>query len=422
MEQSSIQNSSNPPLSELISDALQQLVKLDFSRRSIRRYQAIWKHLSDFARQNDLDDKLSTELADRCIATYQSQEDEPAHSQRGWRRHVVFGIKMLTDFAHEGHIKRTRVDREMIPIPPAMRKTLDDYERYCLDKRYLRSSTMRQRLKEITAFLSYLDARGIGHFRQIQAVDITSFVISRQHFRPRTLARIVTDIRSFLRYLSLQGILDHDLSQVLPPIRIPKNDTIPSVWNPELVTRLLKSIDRSSGKGKRDYAILILASRLGLRAGDIRTLTLDNLDWEGETLAITQSKTGEPLRLPLTEEIGAALIDYLKSGRPQSEHRQLFLQLNPPFTPFGEDNHLYYILKYWKQLAGIQLPTRQRQGLHSLRHTLASQLLQAETPFHVIAEVLGHVSTTSTMIYAKADVENLRSAALDIAEVCDDKQ
>jgi integrase len=148
-------------------------------------------------------------------------------------------------------------------------------------------------------------------------------------------------------------------------------------------------------------------------------LTLDNLNWEAATIEITQSKTHAPLCLPLTEEVGEALIDYLKSGRPQTDHREVFLKLNPPFAPFSENTHLYHIVKYWKQLAGIQFPTQQHHGLHSLRHTLATQLLQAETPFHVISEILGHATMKSTLIYAKADVETLRSAALDTEEVRD---
>jgi len=116
------------------------------------------------------------------------------------------------------------------------------------------------------------------------------------------------------------------------------------------------------------------------------------------------------------------LINYLKSGRPQTGRREVFLKLNPPFAPFSQDNHLYYIVKYWKQLAGIQFPTQQRHGLHSLRHTLATQLLQAETPFHVISDILGHATMASTLIYVKADVETLRSAALDTEEVCDADQ
>ena len=109
---------------------------------------------------------------------------------------------------------------------------------------------------------------------------------------------------------------------------------IPSVWDHELVVRLLGAVDRSSAKGKRDYAILLLACRLGLRAGDIRTLKLDQLHWEDSPIEITQSKTGTPLSLPLTDEVGEALIDYLRSGRPQTAHREVFLKVNPPFDPF----------------------------------------------------------------------------------------
>jgi integrase len=121
--------------------------------------------------------------------------------------------------------------------------------------------------------------------------------------------------------------------------------------------------------------------------------------------------------LPLTEEVGEALIDYLRSGRPQSDRREVFLTLNVPFRPFCETANLYHIVEYWKALAGIHFRAPQRHGLHSLRHTLATRLLHEQTPFQVIGDILGHATTTSTLIYAKADVETLRTAALNTEEV-----
>jgi len=121
--------------------------------------------------------------------------------------------------------------------------------------------------------------------------------------------------------------------------------------------------------------------------------------------------------LPMSEEVGTALIDYLRAGRPAVVHRQVFLNLRPPFDPFCERDHLYRVVNQWRQLAGIKFRTRQHQGLHSLRHTLATRLLRAETPFHVISEVLGHASAATTFIYAKADVETLRIAALNPEEL-----
>src|SRR5256885_1465473 len=248
-------------------------------------------------------------------------------------------------------------------------------------------------------------------------VDLSEFVACRDHLQPKTVSRIVSDVRSFLRFLTMRGILQKDLSAELPKIRVPKDATIPSVWDHELIVRLLGAVDRSSAKGKRDYAILLLACRLGLRAGDIRTLKLDDLRWEDSTIEITQAKTGTPLSLPLTNEVGEALIDHLKSGRPQSAHREVFLKVNPPFDPFGDNDNLHHIIKYWRQLAGITFRCPQKRGLHSLRHTLATRLLEKGTPLPTIAEILGHTSLESTRIYAKADVEALRSLALDPEEV-----
>lgn len=212
-------------------------------------------------------------------------------------------------------------------------------------------------------------------------------------------------------------ILQHDLSQALPKVHVPRDATIPSVWEPELLVRLLNVVDRSSPKGKRDYAILLLASRLGLRVGDIRALKLDDLKWKAASIEITQAKTLAPLCLPLTEEVGEAVIDYLKAGRPQSDRREVFLTLTPPFLPFAVTDNLHRIVTHWKALAGIHFRSKQRHGLHSLRHTLATQLLREQTPFHVISEILGHATTASTLIYAKTDVEALRTAALDTEEV-----
>jgi integrase len=122
------------------------------------------------------------------------------------------------------------------------------------------------------------------------------------------------------------------------------------------------------------------------------------------------------LQLLLTEEVGEALIDYLRAARPQTDHREVFLKLNPPFAPFSETNNLYHIVTHWRELAGNEFRSKRRHGLHSLRHTLATELLRAETPFHIISEILGHATTATTLIYAKADVEALRGAALDTEE------
>lgn len=405
------------PLDRLVARALSELEQLGYSRRSLRRYRTIWQHLMAYSRQLKREGAYSEDLATRFVDAYRIRDGERIKSSDGWRRHIVFGVQVLGDFARDGRIERSRTDMQKIQIPAAMNKPMRDYEQYCRDRRHLRPTTLHERMVEIAIFLDFLGSSKVAALDQLQPDDLTAFVTSLSRFSRKTVSRIVSDVRGFLQFLLLRGILRRDLSQVLPTIRVARDAAIPSVWDPELVIRLLKVVDRSSPKGKRDYAILLLACRLGLRLGDIRTLTLDDLKWEAATIEITQSKTRAPLCLPLTEEVGEALIDYLKSSRPQTDHREVFLRLTPPFAPFAENTHLHHIVTYWRELAGIHFRSKQRHGLHSLRHTLATQLLREETPFHVIAEILGHATTASTLIYAKADVETLRGAALDTEEV-----
>jgi site-specific recombinase XerD len=371
----------------------------------------------EFSRKMNLGDEYSEDLAAQFCNEYQMRDGECLKPGERWRRHVVFGLKVLRDFAREGCIERTFTDMQKLKVSALMKKPVRDYEQYCRDRLHLRPRTLHERMREIAIFADFLGSRNIAIFAQMQAVDVSAFVTSLHRRSAKTVSRIVSDVRSFLKFLLLRGILELDLGQVLPKIRVPRDATIPSVWDPGLLVRLLEIVDRSSPKGKRDYAILLLACRLGLRSGDIRTLTLDELNWEAATVEMTQSKTRAPLCLPLTEEVGEALIDYLKSGRPQTNRREVFLTLTPPFLPYSETDNLHRIVKHWKDVAGIHFRTKQRHGLHSLRHTLATQLLQEQTPFHVISEILGHATTASTLIYAKTDVEALRTAALNTEEV-----
>ena len=416
MEQTHCRSSENLRLERLVADALGEIERLGYDRKSRYRYRTTWEHLIEFSRGKERGDEFSADLAARFLQEYGVRDDQAVGPSVGWRRHVECGVKVLADFAKKGRLERARTKIQATQLHPTMQKTLHDYEQYCKDRLYLRPTTLCRGMTNLTIFLDFLHSRKERTLDQIQAVDLSEFVSCRDHLNPKTIAVIVSDVRSFLRFLTMRGILQKDLSAELPKIRVPRDATIPSVWDQELLVRLLGAVDRSSPKGKRDYAILLLACRLGLRAGDIRTLKLDDLRWEDSTIEITQAKTCTPLTLPLTNEVGEALIDYLKSGRPQTTHREVFLKVKPPFDPFT-GNNLHHIVTYWRLLSGITFRSSQKRGIHSLRHTLATRLLEKGTPLTTIAEILGHTSLESTRIYAKADVEALRGVALDPEEV-----
>jgi len=203
----------------------------------------------------------------------------------------------------------------------------------------------------------------------------------------------------------------------VPKVRLRQDARIPSVWRKEDVEALLATVDRGSPVGKRDYAILLLAARLGLRVGDIRDLRLDDINWEKSQIKVIQAKTGVHLHLPLTEEVGNAIIDYLRHGRPPTEQRVIFLRHNAPFEPFGPENNLHHIITAYRQRAGIKLPELCKRGLNALRHSVASRLLEVGTPLQEISHIMGHLSLDTTRIYTKVDIENLRRVALDPEDV-----
>lgn len=403
------------PLGRLVARALRYLERIGYSRRSLRRYDHIWGHLVSFAGERGFGDEFSEDLGASFLEACRSHED----ARRGWRLHAAFGVRMLGDFRRDGRIERSRTDRRKLSIPPAMRKPLRDYEGYCIERSHLRPLTITERTAQIARFLEFLGSRAVQTLPQLQAADLTAYVAWLERYRPKTISRIVSGVRLFLQYLIMRGILRQNLGEALPRVRVPRDSAIPSVWDSELVVKLLEAVDRSSPVGKRDYAMLLLASRLGLRSGDLRTLTLDDLDWGASIVRIAQSKTAARLDLPISEEVGEALIDYLRFGRPDTDHREVFLRLKRPIGPFADDTHLHYVVNRWRELAGIRFRTPQHHGLHSLRHTLATQLLREQTPIYVISEILGHATTASTLIYAKADTETLRRAALDTEEVHD---
>jgi site-specific recombinase XerC len=319
MEQFAFPISRNLSLERLVTDALGKIERLGYSRRSRNRYRTTWEHLIDFSGRSGLGDQFSEELVARFLEEYRLTGEETDISGQGWRKHVAWGVSVLADYAENGRIERAFTDTEAIHLVPSMQNTLSDYVQYCKDRLQLRPGTLHERTIELTIFLNFLHSRKARTLDQIQSMDLPDFLSCRadlplvgkirrdRWLQPVSVARIVTDIRSFLRFLTMRGILQKDLSADLPTIRFARDARIPSVWEQELVVRLLEAVDRSSTKGKRDYAILLLACRLGMRVGDIRTLKLDQIHWEDSTIEVAQSKTGTPLRLPLTNEVGEAL-------------------------------------------------------------------------------------------------------------------
>jgi integrase len=218
-----------------------------------------------------------------------------------------------------------------------------------------------------------------------------------------------------LRFLHREQYHQKDLSHSVPRVHCGRTSKLPNIWTPEEVERILQSVDRGTSEGKRDYAILLLVTHLGLRDGDVQNLKFENICWEECLIRLNQMKTGRLLELPLREDIGNAIIDYLKYGRPTQDTSQyVFIRHK---VPYGKCNNYYYIMKKYLSAAKIQLDTTKLHGLHTLRHTLATRLLEQQVPLHTISQILGHTSINSTNVYLRVDLNALRECALNPEEV-----
>ena len=203
---------------------------------------------------------------------------------------------------------------------------------------------------------------------------IGAFVAMLAGYQFKTVEQKLCAVRSFLRFASADGLVDATCLEAIPAARSSRQARIPSMWDPGEVARIIDAIDRDNPCGKRDYAIIMLITRLGLRGADIRRLEFADFDWAGNRLFVTQAKTGNRVQLPLLKEVGWAVIDYIRHGRPDSDCPQVFLRHLAPIGPFSDQEHLHRILVKHARVAHVPVSEKRRHGMHSLRHTLATRL------------------------------------------------
>lgn len=229
-------------------------------------------------------------------------------------------------------------------------------------------------------FLYFLKEKDIPSSSAITSEIIIEFLSSYASNKPRYVSTVLYVLRNFLTFIHLNGFIATDLEISLPHVRILRNAFIPHSWNIEDVKKLLASIDRGCPKGKRDYAILLMVTRLGLRVSDIRSLELSSLNWSRRTVSLTVQKTKKALELPLLDDLGWAIIDYLKNGRPKTKCTRVFVRHRAPYDAVGENESFYRELHRYMQSAGITPPAGIHCGLHSLRSTLARKMLETGVP------------------------------------------
>lgn len=407
------------PIELLAADVIEELKRLNYAYNTLCGLRASFKRICAFAQERGelyYSEQLGKDYVREkygCITDYYL-EPFPQKAKQAIR-----SVRLLGDFQLHGVIIRKIIKRKGYVKPPQFEEVLTAYEMECRDNEYSRRG-MRTRLQRLFFFVDYLSLRRVMDISEITPEIISDYVISICPNHEKSIASILTTLRVFLRFLYLHQYTKTDLSLSVPKQNKYRYPAVPSTWDPDDVKRILSAIDRGSPSGKRDYAILLFVAKLGIRAGDIKALKLSNLDWAAKIITIKQEKTQIEATFPILRDVGWALIDYLQNARPACDSPYLFVRLNAPFEAFGENANLYNIITKYIRLAGITIPREKRRGLHSLRHSLASTLLEQGASLAVISEILGHVDSKSTSVYLHADMNGLKACALDPEEVTRD--
>src|SRR6266704_3999843 len=389
------------------------------SEGTIRRHQVVLDRFAAFLAARGLVtasdqvcvDFIASQTGSRLGALRESVRDRDVQAVR---RPVVLLADALAGRA-------VVVDRSVIlakdGCPARFRLLRDDYVASCR-VRGNAEATVAAKDKAASRFLGYLDEVGAGDLAALGVRDVSGFFLRQRGLRRKTIAAMRSSLADFLAFLAAAGRTPQSLAGRLPPHRHVRHESEPHLWTADEIRRVLAVIDRQSATGKRDYAMILMTARLGLRISDLRQLELGDLDWRAKTITIVQHKTARPLSLPLLDDVGWAIIGYVRHGRPETACAKVFIKHRHPFGAFGCSSSVACRLSRYAARAGITFPPGQVRGMHSLRGALAVAMIGNGTPMPVVSEVLGHASSDTTQAYyLRFDVERLRCCALDVEDV-----
>jgi site-specific recombinase XerD len=352
-------------------------------------------------------DEISERMLEHYLAALSAQTT-PLTAQR--RQGIATAIRLLLDHARQAGL--------IAPPPPPVAGLLQTeiqqwlfrYQEYLEKVQGLAPSTCQRSLFFATRLLETVSQQGRIEWSNFTAEKITAFLLAevapRKGSGPRGPA---TALRSFLRFLVAQGQLAAGLELAIPPMRQWSQSALPQRLNETETQQLLASCSSETAVGRRNYAILLLLARLGLRAKEVAQLQLEDLDWNQGSLLVRAGKTHCQRLLPLPQEVGEALLSYLQHGRPSSTERAVFLTVLPPYRPLTSSSVISVTVKRLLARADVK---RQSGGAHLLRHTAATQMVNRGASFKEVADVLGHQKLQTTGIYAKLDLAALAQVAL----------
>ncbi len=397
-------------LQQLMDGTQEALAKANASEYFQKLLKTVSRQFIVYAGEHDID-SFNIDVGLQFLENHYSMSQKIA--EKKWCSMYLRCINAISEYQMTGAVDMylTAVRTEYI-FPEPFKESAESYLAYREKIGIIPKSIQISRLY-LFRFFSFLETKGIRSTDSITVPVALDFLKSLSAFEKPTINAIMRAVRLYLKYCYENGFIQDNLFPKIPNPHYNRNSRLPSTYTAQEVRDTLSAIDTGNPCGIRDYAIILLLARLGLRSSDVANLRFSNIDWENDMIRLTQVKTGNPLELPLLSDVGEAIINYLKNARPKTDSDHVFIRMQPPYTDFNPGavgalvhNHLVK--------AGIRLEGR-KSGSHALRHSLAKRLLEHEIPLPVISEILGHTNTETTMTYLRVDINELKKCALEVA-------
>ncbi len=399
----------NLPISELIEKMDAHMVSLGYTASTLRHYRQAWNALKNLALSEGAT-HFSKELGFRLLREH--YEIDPYESNLSEYKSVVRrSVMLLLEFQISGMIAK-RQPKGDYDIPAGFKAAGNQFMDFLRESSLAPGTIYNYRMFIFRATSFFVNHGALG-FESLNNGLINLYMKTFAGFSKAYISANMHSLSKFLDYAHEQGYTDKVFS--FPSITVYKDRRVPEYYTADEVSKILSSIDRGNALGKRNYAMVLLGARYGLRISDIISLKLSELDFENNRISITQQKTGKPLTLDILPDVGWALIDYLKNGRPDAECDNVFLRHTHPYKAFTRGETMQYMLRQYALSAGIwKAGTEKHCSFHMLRYSLASDLIQQGVSLTTISGILGHSELNVTTLYARLDVPQLKACALEV--------
>lgn len=397
-------------ITELIADLDSYMVSVGYAETTMGNFRKAWRALKNHAQRNGIR-YLTKGAADELLKNHYNINPFELHLGR-YHSLIRRAMMLLLEYQISGGISGS-VQRSVYVIPSEFENISNQYLLFLKSKKMLKDSTIKNNKKCLAQAFCFFIEHGITDLSKIDTEVMNLYLISFAGLSKSYISDVIRMLKRFFEFAMKE---DPNIKTInFPSVSAYKDRKIPEYYSSEEIELILKSIDRANPLGKRDYAMILLAAKYGMRIGDIRKLKLSEIDFTNNTISIIQQKTDNPLKLPLLTDVGWVLIDYLKFGRPKSSSPFVFLRLVTPYEKLSDNDNMEYMIRKYANAAGIMKTGKHKKySFHMLRYSLASELLENNVPLSTISEILGHSELNITSKYTQLNISQLRECALEV--------